>query len=159
MSATDYFPDMPFHPMHGALGFTTIYTILQNALPTIILKRQTLPQQTMYYWKTNSIASIIHFIYWKNILISRLYERFSRSHSEMVPEWLSEKISKFKNMNILYIALKHVIWTFRNYFHKIFKFRDFVNALRNFTKSIFAYIFVKFKYFVKQLILTESPSI
>ena len=39
-------------------------------------------------------------------------------------------------MNILYIILKHVVWRFRiyNYFCEIFKFRDFVNTLRNFAK-------------------------
>ena len=62
-------------------------------------------------------------------------------------------------MNILYIALKHVIWRFRvcNYFSEMFKFRDFMNTLRNFAKSVFARIFAKFKYLAKQFILTESP--
>ena len=62
-------------------------------------------------------------------------------------------------MNILYIALKHVIWRFRicNYFREISKFRDFMNALRNFGKSVFAHISGKSKYFAKQFILTESP--
>ena len=71
----------------------------------------------------------------------------------------SERNSNFENMNILYIALKHVIWKFQicNYFCEISKFRDFVNTLRNFSKSVFAHISAKFKYFVKQLILTESP--
>ena len=32
---------------------------------------------------------------------------------EMTPQWLQKKISDFKNMNIFYIALKHVIWRFR----------------------------------------------
>ena len=55
-------------------------------------------------------------------------------------------------MNILYIALKHVIRRFRtcNYFRKMFKFRDFMSALRNFAKSVFARIFAKFKYLAKQ---------
>ena len=61
-------------------------------------------------------------------------------------------------MNILYMALKHIIWRFRicNYFRKMFKFRDFMNTLRNFVKSVFACIFAKFKYLAKQFILTES---
>ena len=61
-------------------------------------------------------------------------------------------------MNILYIALKHVIWRFRirNYSLEIFKFRDFMNNLRKFAKSVFVHIFAKFKYFPKQFILTES---
>ena len=77
----------------------------------------------------------------------------------MASEWLHEKISNFKNMNILYIALKHVIWRLRicNYFLEISKFRNFTNTLRNFAKSVFANIFAKFKYFAKQFILMESP--
>ena len=62
-------------------------------------------------------------------------------------------------MNILYIALKHVIWIFGicNYFREIFRFRDFMNISRNFAKSVFAHIFAKFKYFVKEPTPTESP--
>ena len=56
-------------------------------------------------------------------------------------------------MNILYTALKHVIWRFPicNYFYEISKSRDFMNTLRNFAKLVFAYISAK------QFILTESP--
>ena len=32
-----------------------------------------------------------------------------------------------------------------NYFREIFKFRDFMNNLRNFAKPVFARIFAKFK--------------
>ena len=77
--------------------------------PPIILERQALPQQTIYRWKGNLMASRIHFKYWKNILILRLYEQFSQNDSEMAPEWLSEKISNFSNTNILHIALKRMI--------------------------------------------------
>ena len=78
---------------------------------------------------------------------------------EMTRKMAPEKISDFSNMNILYIALKHVIsrYRIRNYFCEISKFRDFMNALRNFEKSGFAHTSTKFKYFAKQLILTESP--
>ena len=38
------------------------------------------------------MASRIHFKYWKNILISHLYEQFSRNDSEMAPEWCMIKI-------------------------------------------------------------------
>ena len=72
----------------------------------------------------------------------------------MAPGMAEHKNFKLlKNMNILYIALKHVICKFRicNYFHEIFRFRDFMNTLRNFSKSVFAHIFAKFKYFAKQL--------
>ena len=62
-------------------------------------------------------------------------------------------------MNVLYIALKHIIWRFRicNYFHEMIKFRDFMNTLRNFTKSVFACIFAKLIYIAKQFTLMESP--
>ena len=48
----------------------------------------------------------------------------------MAPQWLQtelfEKISNFKNVNVLYTILKHVVWRFRicNYFREIFKFRE-----------------------------------
>ena len=70
----------------------------------------------------------------------------------MALERLLEKNSNFQNMKILYIILKHVVWRFQiyNYFREIFKFRDFMNTLRNFTKSVFAHIFVKFEYLTSQ---------
>ena len=78
---------------------------------------------------------------------------------EMAPEQLFEKISNFKNMNALYIILKHVVWRFRiyNYFCEIFKFGDFMNTLKNFKKSVFAHIFAKFEYFAKVIIYSKSP--
>ena len=62
-------------------------------------------------------------------------------------------------MNMLYIILKHVVWRFRiyNYFREIFKFRDFMNTLRNFAKSVIAHIFAKFEYFTKVIIYSKSP--
>ena len=38
-----------------------------------------------------------------------------------------------------------MVWRFwiYNYFREIFKFRDFINTLRNFAKSVFAHIFAK----------------
>ena len=62
-------------------------------------------------------------------------------------------------MNILYIALEDMIWRVRicNYFWEISKFRDFMNTLINFAKSVFAHISAKFKYCAKEFILTESP--
>ena len=77
----------------------------------------------------------------------------------MAPEQLFEKISNFKNMNVLYIILKHVVWRFRiyNYFRKIFKSRDFMNTLRNFAKSGFVHIFAKFEYFAKVIRYLKSP--
>ena len=118
-----------------------------------------LPQQTIYRWKGNLTANRIHFKYLRNILMSRFYEQFSQNGSAMAPERLIGKILNFKNMNILYITLKHVVWRFRtyNYFREIFKFRDFMNTLRNFAKSVFAHIFAKFKYFAKVIIYSKSP--
>ena len=62
-------------------------------------------------------------------------------------------------MNILYIALKHVIWRFRicNYFCEIFKFPRFSEHFKKFRKICFAHISAKFKYFGKQYIFTECP--
>ena len=77
----------------------------------------------------------------------------------MAPQQLFEKISNFKNMSVLCIILKHVVWRFRiyNYFREIFKFRDFMNTLRNFAKSAFAHIFAKFEYLAKVIIYSKSP--
>ena len=61
----------------------------------IIFERQILPQQTIYRWKGNLTASRIHFKYWKNVLISRFYEQFSRNDPAMAPEQLFKKISNF----------------------------------------------------------------
>ena len=66
---------------------------------------------------------------------------------EMAPQWLqndcSKKFQTFKNMNMLYTILKHVVWRFRiyNYFVETFKFRenmsktDFAKFLKVFIKS------------------------
>ena len=61
-------------------------------------------------------------------------------------------------MNMLYIILMHVVWRFRiyNYFREIFKFRDFMNTLRNFAKSVFAHILAKFAYFAKVIMYSKS---
>ena len=65
-------------------------------------------------------------------------------------------IKKIQTLKIrayyILLALKHVIWRFRicNYFCEISKFRDFMNTLRNFAKSVSAHISAKFKYFAKQ---------
>ena len=42
-----------------------------------------------------------------------------------------------------------MVWRFRiyNYFREIFKFRDFMNTLRNFEKSVFAHMFAKYSIF------------
>ena len=91
--------------------------------PPIIFKRQNLTQTNYVSLERQLTANRIHFKYWKNILISRFYEQFSRNDSA-IPTVL--------NMKILYTALKLVIWRFRtcNYFH------DFTNTLRSFAKSV-----------------------
>ena len=126
-------------------------------LPPIIFERLNWPQQAIYYWKVNLSWTQIHFWYRKNILISRLYEQFSRNAPQCLQNGCPKKISDFSNMNILYIALKHVIWGLWicNYFREIFRFRDFMNT-KTF-HEICAHTFPKFKYFAKQFILTESP--
>ena len=52
-------------------------------------------------------------------------------------------------MNVLYIILKNA---------EILKFRDFMNTLRNFTKSVFAHIFAKFEYFAKVIIYSNHQT-
>ena len=47
------------------------------------------------------MASRIHFRYWKNILVSRLYEQFSRNDSAKAPE------KNFKLLNY-----EHIIYSF-----------------------------------------------
>ena len=50
-------------------------------------------QQTICRWKGDLTMSRIHFKHWKNILISRFYEQFSRNGSAVAPERLFKKIS------------------------------------------------------------------
>ena len=70
--------------------------------PPIISDRQILPQQIIYLWKGNLSSSRIHFKYWKNILISQLYEQFC----EITPQWLQKgcpkKFQTFKYEHIIY---------------------------------------------------------
>ena len=73
------------------------------------------------------MARRIHFKYWKNILISRLYEQFSRNDSAKAPQWLQKKFKLLK--------YKHIIYSFEardleicNYFCEIFKFRDSIDT-------------------------------
>ena len=48
--------------------------------------KMTPDQQIIYHWERNLMARRIHFKYWKNILISRLYEQCSKNDSAMAPE-------------------------------------------------------------------------
>ena len=131
------------------LNNSPYYTVLQNRRqrwlgappppppppPPIIFEPYVLLQQTIYRWKRNLTANMIHFKYLKNILILRFYQQFLRNGSAMAPEPLFEKISNLYDIityhfKALYIILKHVVWRFRiyNYFRKIFKFHDFMNT-------------------------------
>ena len=96
------------------------------APPPIIFERLKLPQQIIYRQKENLSESPNHQKYWKNILVSRFYEQFSRNRRNLGHFRKFEKISNSQNMNTLYIMLKHVIWRFQicNLFHEIFKFRE-----------------------------------
>ena len=67
----------------------------------IIFEGRNLPQQTIYHWKENLSKSPIHFRYRQNILISRLYEQFSRNDPAMAPE---------KNFKLL--KYEHIIYSF-----------------------------------------------
>ena len=70
--------------------------------PLIIFEERNLPQQTIYHWKGNLSKSPIHFRYRQNILISRLYEQFSRNDSAKAPE---------KNFKPL--KYEHIIYHFK----------------------------------------------
>ena len=65
-----------------------------------------------------------------------------RNFREMAPERLFKKNFKLLKYEHVIMILKHVVWRFRiyNYFREIFKFRDFMNTLKNFAKSVFAHI-------------------
>ena len=77
-----------------------------------------------------------------------------------------EMLRKGSRKNFKLLKYEHIIHSFEaparrfricNCFCEISKFRDFMNTLKNFGKSVFVHIFAKFKYFAKQFILTESP--
>ena len=70
--------------------------------PPIIFEEQNLPKQTIYHWKGNLSKSPIHFRYLQHILISRLYEQFSRNDSAMAPE---------KNFKLL--KYEHIVYHFK----------------------------------------------
>ena len=127
--------------------------------PPIMFEALDRPQQTIYHWKGNLSESPIHFRYRQNILISRFYEQFLRNCRNLGHFRELEKISNSKNIHMLHIILKHVIWRLRihNLFREIFKFRGFKKALMNFAKFIMAHIFATFKYFAKQTIYSDFP--
>ena len=102
------------------------------------------------------MASRIHFKYWKNIVILRLYEQFLRDDSSNRYGMAPEKNYSFQNMYIYSFDARDLRFRICDYFCKISKFCDFMNNLSNFVKSVFAHISVKFKYFVKKFILKKK---
>ena len=78
--------------------------VVRGAPPSptpIIFEGRNSPQKVIYHWKGNLMASRIHFKYWKNILISRPYEQFSRNDSAMAPE-----------KNVKHLKYEHIIYSF-----------------------------------------------
>ena len=137
--------------------------------PLILFERLKLPQQIIYRRKGNLSESPNHKKYWENILISRLYEQFSRSSRNLGHFWKFEKISNSSNTNISYIIWKRVIWRFQiyNLFREIFKFREdkssnvFREILKCFRKT--AIIFERLKLpqqiiYCRKRNLLESPN-
>ena len=61
--------------------------------PPIIFERLKLPQQIIYRRKRNLSESPNHQKCWRNILISRFYEQFSRNSRILGHFWKFEKIS------------------------------------------------------------------
>ena len=125
-----------------------------GAPPPTIFERLKLPQQIICRRKENLSESPNHQKYWENIFVSRFYKQFSRNRRNLGHFRKFEKISNSKNMNILYIILKHVIWRFQiyNLFREIFKFREdesnnvFREIRKCFRKT------AKFEFFAKQII-------
>ena len=108
-----------------------------------------------YHWEVNLLKIKILFSYLENILISRLYEQFSRKWSNLSQFLKFEKFQTQKNMNISYIILKHMIWRFRicGYFREIFKFRHSMSTFLVFSKYSVFHKVEKFQnYFAKQII-------
>ena len=70
----------------------------------IIFEGRNLSQQTIYHWQGNSSKSPIHFRYRQNILISPLYDRFSRNDSAMAPD---KKFRLLKYEHIIYHFKAH----------------------------------------------------
>ena len=73
--------------------------------PPIIFERLKLPQQIIYHRKENLSESPDHQKYWRNILISRFYEQFSRSSRNLGHFWKFEK-------NFKLLEYKHIIYHF-----------------------------------------------
>ena len=70
----------------------------------------------------------------------------------------SKNFKLLKYEHVIY-HFKAVVWRLRiyHYFREIVKFRDFMNTLRNFAKSVCAHIFAKLEYFVKVIIYLKTP--
>ena len=116
------------HPSKVApCRFRSNYILLQNKrwawcgafryphpLPTPkILEGRNWPLQIIYHWKGNLIPSKVLFKYWKNILISQLYEQLCEMLRRSSAMALEKNSKLLKYEYIIYIALKHVIRRFR----------------------------------------------
>ena len=114
---------------------------MRGGPPPIIFEKLKLPQQIIHRRKGNLPESPNHQKYWRNILISRFYEQFSRSSRNLGHFWKFDKISNSQNTNISYIILKRVIWRFQiyNLFREIFKFRE-DKAIMYFAKFLNAFV-------------------
>ena len=82
------------------------YVPLSGSHPQpITFEGRNLPQQTICHWKGNLSKSPLHFRYRQNILISRLYEQFSRTDSAMAPE-KNFKLLKYELLNMKFQTFK-----------------------------------------------------
>ena len=134
-----------WEPLSPRSKLTNEYTLLQDkrwrwyAPPSHTTNfRRTKLTPTKYIIRRGRI----HFKYWKNILISQLYEQFSRNDSAMAPE---KKFKLLKYERIVYsFEARDLEISNMHYFCEISKFRDFMNTLRKFAKSVLAYISAKF---------------
>ena len=73
--------------------------------PQIIFEGLNWPQQTIYLWKESLRETQIHFRYRKNMLISRLYEQFSRNAPQVLPNGCPKKCQSVKVLKYEHIIL------------------------------------------------------
>ena len=108
-----------------------------------------------YRWEVNLLKIKILFGYLENILISRLYEQFSRKWSNLGHFLKFENISNSVKYEHIIHDFETLIWRFRirDYFREIFKFRDSMSAFLIFAKySVFQKVEKLLNYFAKQII-------
>ena len=74
---------------------------MRGGPPPIIFERLKSPQQIIYRRKGNLSESPNHQKYWRNILISRFYEQFSRSSRNVGHFWKFKKFQTFRTQTCL----------------------------------------------------------